>query len=74
MSTPSLCPACGASNQCAMVGNDEPSASPCWCFKVTIDPNVIEALAPELRNATCLCPRCAGVLKQLAASNAGVSR
>ncbi|WP_080983646.1 cysteine-rich CWC family protein, partial [Pseudomonas putida] len=37
----------------------------CWCYSVTIDPAVLQALPAELRNKACLCPRCAAVEEQL---------
>ncbi|MGA8136580.1 MAG: cysteine-rich CWC family protein, partial [Pseudomonas gingeri] len=40
---------------------------PCWCYNVSIDPAILEALPDELRNAACLCPRCAQVDEQLKA-------
>ncbi|MFF7706781.1 cysteine-rich CWC family protein [Pseudomonas sp. NPDC007930] len=63
MADPTTCPACGASNQCALAEGD--SGAPCWCFEVSIAPARLLALPEHLRNAQCLCPRCAGVLEQL---------
>lgn len=40
----------------------------CWCFEVSIDPAVLEALPAELRDKACLCPRCAQVDEQLKAA------
>ncbi|MEZ2874394.1 cysteine-rich CWC family protein [Pseudomonas lundensis] len=74
MPTPALCPACGASNECAMLASDDVPTSACWCFSVTLDPSVIDALPAELRNAACLCPRCAGVLEQLPATTGDANR
>jgi len=34
---------------------------PCWCFSASIDPAVLKALPLEVRNAACLCPRCAQI-------------
>lgn len=64
MNTSTLCPACGALNDCSMAApqTDNP---PCWCYGVSINPNVLEALPAELRNVACLCPRCAQVERQL---------
>jgi hypothetical protein len=60
MNTPNLCPACSARNNCALA--DPRSAyQPCWCYSVSIDPAVLEALPAELRDASCLCPRCVQV-------------
>ncbi|WP_213875096.1 cysteine-rich CWC family protein [Pseudomonas sp. dw_358] len=65
---PSLCPACGARNDCALA--DPASADrACWCYSVSIDPQVLRALPEALRNKACLCPRCAQVLDQLPTQN-----
>lgn len=66
--TPALCPACGARNDCAQA---DPSTADqaCWCFSVSIDPAIIQALPDELRNQTCLCPRCAGINDVLSGKN-----
>ncbi|AZC23162.1 DNA/RNA helicase of superfamily II [Pseudomonas sessilinigenes] len=69
MNRPDLCPACGARNDCTLA--DPRSADrACWCYSVSIDPAVIEALPQELRNQSCLCPRCAGVEAQLRTAQA----
>ena len=66
--SPALCPACGASNDCTLA---DPSTADqaCWCFSVSIDPAIIQALPDEMRNQTCLCPRCAGVNDVLSGKN-----
>ena len=64
MTTPDICPACGASNDCSMA-NPETVEQPCWCYGVTIDPEIIRALPLSQRDLTCLCPRCAQVQSQL---------
>jgi len=64
MNDPSLCPACGARNDCALA-DPRTADRPCWCYGVSIDRAVLEALPAELRNAACLCPRCAQVDEQL---------
>ncbi|MDG9873865.1 cysteine-rich CWC family protein [Pseudomonas juntendi] len=58
------CPACGALNHCSLA---DPRRAPqaCWCYGVTIDPSVLQALPAALRDKTCLCPRCAAVEDQL---------
>ncbi|MDD0974400.1 cysteine-rich CWC family protein [Pseudomonas fontis] len=68
-----LCPACGASNQCSLA-DPRSAAQACWCYSVSIDPKVIEALPPELRNQSCLCPRCAQVDLQLQAAKGKANR
>jgi hypothetical protein len=71
MSNPSLCPACGARNDCTQT---DPTTvdQPCWCFSVSIDPAILDALPADLRNQACLCPRCAKVDARLKASTATV--
>ncbi|MGF6590690.1 cysteine-rich CWC family protein [Pseudomonas sp. 2835] len=61
------CPACGASNDCSLA-DPRTVAQVCWCYGVSIDPKVLEALPAELRNKACLCPRCAEVEAQLQAA------
>ncbi|WP_077045866.1 cysteine-rich CWC family protein [Pseudomonas sp. KK4] len=68
MNPPDLCPACGAPNNCTLADPRTVDRA-CWCFSVSIDPAVLQALPPELRNAACLCPRCAEVEAQLQAAN-----
>ena len=55
MNEPELCPACGARNDCTLA-DPRRAGQACWCYSVDIDPAIIEALAPELRNQACLCP------------------
>ena len=43
MTTSDICPACGARNDCSMA-NPETVAQPCWCYGVSIDPEVLRAL------------------------------
>ncbi|WP_397458097.1 cysteine-rich CWC family protein [Pseudomonas asplenii] len=64
MPDPNLCPACGARNECRLA-DPRTADQPCWCYSVSIDPAVLQALPAELRNAACLCPRCARVDEQL---------
>ncbi|WP_299832947.1 cysteine-rich CWC family protein [Pseudomonas sp.] len=56
----SICPVCGLSNSCTLA-DPRTAAQPCWCFSVEIDPALLDALAPAVRNQACLCPRCAQV-------------
>lgn len=63
------CPACGALNQCSLA-DPRRATQACWCYGVTIDPAVVQALPDELRNKACLCPRCAAVEEQLRPSAA----
>ena len=60
MATPDtrICPACGSRNDCTLA-EPKTTTQNCWCYSVTIDPAVLEALPDYLRNAACLCPRCA---------------
>ncbi|MGE6790627.1 cysteine-rich CWC family protein [Pseudomonas guineae] len=55
---PSHCPCCGQLNQCPQATSASP-VTQCWCFAVTIDAQQLANLAPQLRNSSCLCPRCA---------------
>ncbi|SEM37819.1 Cysteine-rich CWC [Pseudomonas sp. ok272] len=71
MNNPSLCPACGAFNDCSLA-DPRTADQACWCFTVSIDPAVLEALPAERRNQACLCPRCAQVDAQLRASPAPI--
>ncbi|ERO61784.1 cysteine-rich CWC family protein [Pseudomonas piscis] len=64
MNRPESCPACGARNDCTLA-DPRSAGRACWCYSVSIDPAIIQALPPELRNQSCLCPRCAGVEAQL---------
>ena len=64
MTTPTLCPACGARNDFTLA-DPRTADRACWCYSVTIDPKVLEALPMALRNKACLCPRCAQVDAQL---------
>ncbi|EJL05569.1 MULTISPECIES: cysteine-rich CWC family protein [Pseudomonas] len=66
MNKPDLCPACGGANDCTLA-NPKTADRPCWCFSVSIDPAVLEALPAELRDQSCLCPRCAQVQAHLQA-------
>lgn len=61
------CPACGASNSCSLA-DPRTVAQACWCYGVSIAPEVLEALPAELRDKACLCPRCAEVEAQLQAA------
>ncbi|WPN45965.1 MULTISPECIES: cysteine-rich CWC family protein [unclassified Pseudomonas] len=67
MNPPDLCPACGAANDCTLA-DPRTADRTCWCYSVTIDPAVLQSLPTELRNASCLCPRCAEVEAQLQAA------
>ena len=60
MATPDtrICPACGSRNDCTLA-EPKTTTQNCWCYSVTIDPAVLAALPDYLRNAACLCPRCA---------------
>ncbi|WP_248917158.1 cysteine-rich CWC family protein [Pseudomonas entomophila] len=73
MTDPQRCPACGAANRCGLA--DPRSATQgCWCFNVSIDPAILEALPAALRDTACLCPRCAAVDEQLKAARTPVIR
>jgi hypothetical protein len=57
---PDCCPVCGFGNSCSLA-DPRTAAQPCWCFSVSLDPAVLEALPLDVRNKACLCPRCAQV-------------
>ena len=67
MKKPDLCPACGASNDCSLADPRTVDRA-CWCYGVSIDPAVLQALPAELRDKSCLCPACAQVEMQLQAA------
>jgi len=54
---PLLCPLCGAANLCA-VEQGAPIES-CWCARVSISKQVLDTVAPALRDKACICPQCA---------------
>ncbi|MEB0156045.1 cysteine-rich CWC family protein, partial [Pseudomonas sp. CCC4.3] len=51
-------PMCGLSNS-STLADPRTAAQPCWSFSVTIEPGILEALPPQMRNQACLCTRCA---------------
>lgn len=58
LNSPNLCPACGARNDCSLA-DPRTADQACWCYSVSIDPEVLEALPPELRDrlpVPALCP------------------
>ncbi|EKT4521762.1 cysteine-rich CWC family protein [Pseudomonas putida] len=73
MNDPQRCPACGALNQCTLA-DPRSATQPCWCFGVTIDPAVLQALPEALRDKACLCPRCAAVDDRLKAAQPTATR
>ncbi|MBF8744877.1 helicase [Pseudomonas putida] len=73
MNDPQRCPACGAPNRCTLA-DPRTATQPCWCFSVSIDPAVLQALPDELRDRACLCPACAAVELQLPASSTASTR
>ncbi len=52
------CPRCGAANQCAQAGREQP-VEQCWCFTAAIDPALLPPLPQDPLEQACLCPRCA---------------
>ncbi|WP_434610074.1 cysteine-rich CWC family protein [Pseudomonas sp. D2-30] len=67
MNEPDHCPACGGANDCTLA-DPRTADRACWCYGVSIDPAVLLALPADLRNRSCLCPRCAQVDDQLRAN------
>ncbi|MFJ3482179.1 cysteine-rich CWC family protein [Pseudomonas sp. NPDC090202] len=62
------CPVCGLSNRCTLA-DPRTVDRPCWCYSATIDPAVLAALPEELRDKSCLCPRCAGLVEDIQATH-----
>ncbi len=52
---PDRCPACGKDNRCEMARGK----SQCWCFEMSVSPNVINNLSEEDVGVACLCSNCA---------------
>lgn len=52
---PTRCPLCGESNACGA----QTGATSCWCFEVTIGPEVLARIPEEASGKACLCSRCA---------------
>ena len=48
---PDRCPACGKDNRCEMARGK----SQCWCFEMSVSPNVINNLSEEDVGVACLC-------------------
>lgn len=62
VNSPGTCPVCGMSNRCTLA-DPRTVDQACWCFTETIDPAVLAALPEALRDTSCLCPRCAGLVE-----------
>ena len=54
--TPSVCPLCGQSNECAIAAGLP--AESCWCMTQAIDPAALAALPQEARGKVCICAAC----------------
>ena len=63
MSEAEHCPRCGQPNPCTQAGRQQPVQN-CWCFHTTIKRSLLDALADEQRDTTCLCPNCAAALSE----------
>ena len=53
----SLCPLCGGPNECQLCTLAAYKGA-CWCARVEIPDALIARVPEELRNRTCICPRC----------------
>jgi len=53
-----VCPRCGADNDCA-VARRGTFDTPCWCARIVVAHDVVDALPEAQRNVACLCRRCA---------------
>jgi prepilin-type N-terminal cleavage/methylation domain-containing protein/prepilin-type processing-associated H-X9-DG protein len=51
------CPLCGQANECQLCAGSA-YKGPCWCARVEIPDGLLARVPAELRNRTCICPRC----------------
>jgi hypothetical protein len=54
---PTRCPLCGELNKCQQATRTG-CERPCWCFAVTIPPELLEKVPAHLRNVACVCQKC----------------
>jgi hypothetical protein len=52
---PKRCPLCGDDNDCGTARG----AGNCWCFAARVPQDVLDRVPAALRNAACVCERCA---------------
>lgn len=54
---PSLCPLCGAANECQLCS---PAAykGPCWCAQLEMPAELLARVPENLRDRACICRRC----------------
>ncbi|GLX13788.1 helicase [Pseudomonas straminea] len=62
-----LCPACGKLNNCAQATSGS-EVTHCWCFEIEVKPQALQNLPLEALNRACLCPACAGAVREAASS------
>ncbi len=53
--TDTICPLCGADNQCAMAAGRAPET--CWCYTEQLD-SAAKEKAAAITEAQCVCPAC----------------
>jgi hypothetical protein len=58
---PSRCPLCAAPNTCAMEleRTTGRSQEPCWCTRVSFDPDLLARVPAAAQGKACVCPACA---------------
>lgn len=57
---PSVCPVCGAVNQCAMEvakATGRP-VEPCWCVNVVFTPALLDRVPQAAKGIACVCAAC----------------
>ena len=59
------CPLCGGDNQCR-VAKGHLYKGPCWCHEISVPGHLLQRLAAERVETTCLCRPCLETLARLA--------
>ena len=62
---PTVCPLCGAANQCAMViakATGKPLER-CWCVDAVFAPELLAKVPQAAQGMSCVCPVCAAIPK-----------
>lgn len=59
----SVCPLCGAQNQCVMTKEGSKDISLCWCSQVSMDLEELKSRLSDIGQSevdqSCICPKCA---------------
>ncbi len=53
------CPLCGGPTECGV----EAGKSTCWCFDMSMPPDVLEQVPADQRGVACICQKCAAQAK-----------